>query len=92
MNSKNFLNATILLCWTISEARNDLIFNVVSPNIQAYNNTMNKEMALTSLRVKERSCQPFSLRIQNWLQFILYKVFFLVSFFILNFLVNSNVS
>jgi len=60
MHSQFFMIATILLCWTIWKARNEMIFN---------NNQMSihdcKELRLVSFRVKQRLSVPYDLWIQN---------------------------
>ena len=55
LNSELFLNAAIIMCWTIGGVRRDSIFNGIGPNIQVCRNNFKKELALTPLKAKESS-------------------------------------
>jgi hypothetical protein len=65
LGSPFFMNPIILMGWTIWTARNDLIFKGLQPNFQLSRRTFQKEIALLSLRAKERSADSFESWCQN---------------------------
>jgi hypothetical protein len=67
LNSEFFMNAVVVMCWTIWNARNNLIFNGISPTIQASKAAFIKEITTTSLRVKQSRSEDFCAWIQSWL-------------------------
>ena len=66
LNSEFFLNAVILMCWTIWGPRNDVIFRGIGPNIHSSKLSFNRELALTAIRAKESISQTYNQWIQNW--------------------------
>jgi hypothetical protein len=62
-----FLLASILMCWGIWTARNELIFNGIQPSVESVNGNFKKEMNILSLRAKARFTHTFDLWIQNLL-------------------------
>ena len=52
LNSQFFMEAIILLCWTIWSARNELIFRGVRLNLARINRVFFKELNLLQYRVK----------------------------------------
>lgn len=64
LNTRFFMEATILLCWTIWKARNELIFNGVSLNSVDCQRVLFQELKLLKHRLKEGLQDPFS----SWIQ------------------------
>jgi hypothetical protein len=62
-----FLLVSILMCWGIWTARNELIFNGIQPSVESVNGNFKKEMKILSLRAKARFTHTFDLWIQNLL-------------------------
>jgi len=60
LNTQFFMEAIILLCWTIWTARNDLIFKGIRMNLMDYRRAFFKELRLLQRRVKARQEDQFS--------------------------------
>lgn len=53
LQSKFFMVATVLMCWSIWSARNDLIFSGIQPSIQNCRRKFLEETRLVQHRVKQ---------------------------------------
>ena len=65
LNSIFFMNAIVLMCWTVWSARNDKIFQGLQENVQKSKMLLKKELSLLTLTVTSRKATPLSSWIQN---------------------------
>ena len=78
-----FMNPITLMGWRIWTAGNDIIFEGLQPNFQSSWRTFQKEIALLSLRAKERSAHSF----ESWVsKSVVIALLSLIFFFLFRFL------
>lgn len=80
LNSQFFMEAIILLCWTIWTARNDLIFKGIKMNMLDSRRVFFKELRLLKYGVKSRQADQFSSWIQSGIGSYLFLIFFVYFF------------